>query len=185
MIALADNAKGLADTGGGVAVAEQPGRICRLASGPSAGSLTGQGGRLDVGLMHESQALKKRAHAREAAAADASVQAPDPARAGGRPVLAEDRKAILAALCEGYTMRTAARRGGVSQRTLYARLGQDADFAAQVAEARRFGRERREDELAEKLFQNAEKAATDPRYQTSLFWALANLDPEHWKLRPR
>ena len=105
--------------------------------------------------------------------------------AGGRPVLAEDRKAILDALCEGYTMRAAARRGGISQRTLYARICQDAGFAAQVVDARRCGRMLREDELAEKLFQNAEKAATDPRYQTSLFWALCNLNPEKWKLRPQ
>jgi len=105
--------------------------------------------------------------------------------AGGRPTLAENRKAILDALAVGFTLRLAARRGGISQRTLYARIGQDAGFAAQVVDARRCGRMLREDELAEKLFQNAEKAATDPRYQTSLFWALCNLNPEKWKLRPQ
>ena len=78
-------------------------------------------------------------------------------------------------------MRTAAHRGGISQRTLYDRLGQNADFAAEVAQARKIGRERRADELGEKLFESAEKCATDPRFTTACIFALKNLDPENWR----
>ena len=99
----------------------------------------------------------------------------------GRPTLAENRKAILDALAEGYTMRAAARRGGISQRTLYARMGDDAAFAAQVADARRCGREKRADELAENLFEAAEKCATDPRFTTACIYAPKNLDLENWR----
>jgi transposase len=111
------------------------------------------------------------------------AKAPEPLMcgAGGRPTLAENRKAILDALADGFTMRSAARRGGISQRTLYDRLGQDADFAAEVAQARKIGRERRADELGEKLFESAETCATDPRFTTACIFALKNLDPQHWR----
>ena len=80
-----------------------------------------------------------------------------------------------------YLMRSAARRGGVSLRTLYTRLRADAAFAAQVADARWMGRKRRADELGKKLFEAAEKCADNPRFTTACIFALKNLAPEKWR----
>ena len=49
------------------------------------------------------------------------------------------------------------------------------------AEARRFGRQRRAEELGQKLYEAAEKAAYDPRFTAAIIFALKNLDPENWR----
>jgi len=92
-----------------------------------------------------------------------------------------DREAILESLRGGHTLAAAAAAGGLSSRALFNWRRRDREWSKQVEEARDLGRRRRTEELEDVLFQGAEKVLADPRYQTSIIFALRNLDPEHWR----
>ena len=111
------------------------------------------------------------------------VAVSDAHKRGGRPRIRVDREAVLDALFEGQTVHSAALAGGVRYSTLLSRMAEDPDFRRQFDEARAMGRERRADELQGVLFKAAMKAEDNPRYLTSLFFALCNLAPDRWKRR--
>jgi hypothetical protein len=93
--------------------------------------------------------------------------------------ITEDREAILAALRDGETIASAARRGGTGETTLRDQMVADGDFATQVEAARSDGRRRRADELIGTLYEGAAEAGEDPRFTTQLIFALCNLHPEN------
>jgi len=87
---------------------------------------------------------------------------------------------VIENIAEGYNFVESCRMAGSSEHTVYSFIDKDKALAAKLKDATKKRSRKRLERMRGKLVECWEKAPDDPRYQSSLFFALKAAAPEEF-----